>query len=78
VTASLRASALHLCGLLPALPSFDWSLDPVRREVSVIAYHFHWSREECMDLSRRERAAWLEEIKRINKEIARSVKGRSR
>jgi hypothetical protein len=60
------------------LPSFDWSLEPVRREVAAIAYHFHWSREECMDLSRRERAAWLEEIKRINKEIARSVKGRSR
>lgn len=50
----------------------------MRREVAVIAYHFHWSRKECMDLSRRERAAWLEEIKRINKEIARSAKGRSR
>jgi hypothetical protein len=78
VTAALRASALHLCGLLPALPSFDWSPEPVRREVAAIAYHFHWSRKECMDLSRRERAAWLEEIKRINKEIARSMKGRSR
>jgi hypothetical protein len=78
VTAALRASALHLCGLLPALPSFDWSLEPVRREVATIAYHFHWSRKECMDLSRRERAGWLEEIKRINKEIARSMKGRSR
>jgi hypothetical protein len=78
VTAALRASALNLCGLLPALPSFDWSLEPVRREVAAIAYTFHWSRKECMALSRRERAAWLEEIKRINKEIARSVKGRSR
>jgi hypothetical protein len=78
VTAALRASALHLCGLLPALPSFDWSVEPVRREVAAIAYHFHWSRKECMDLSRRERAGWLEEIKRINKEIARSMKGRSR
>jgi len=76
--AALRASALNLCGLLSALPSFDWSLDPVRREVAVIAYHFHWSREECMGFSRRERAAWIEEIKRINKEIARSVKGRNR
>jgi len=78
VTAALRASALNLCGLLPALPSFGWSLDPVRREVAVIAYHFHWSRAECMDLSRRERGAWIEEIKRINKDIARSVKGRKR
>ena len=78
MTAALRASALNLCGLLPALPSFGWSLDPVRREVAVIAYHFHWSRAECMELSRRERAAWIEEIKRINKDIARSVKGRKR
>jgi len=78
VTAALRASALHLCGLLPALPSFDWSLEPVRREVAVIAYHFHWSRAECLRLSRRERTAWIEEIKRINQEIARSVKGRKR
>jgi Family of unknown function (DUF6760) len=46
--------------------------------VAVIAYHFHWSRAECMDLSRRERGAWIEEIKRINKDIARSVKGRKR
>lgn len=78
MTAALRASALNLFGLLPALASLDWRLDSVRREVAVIAYHFHWSRAECMDLSRRERAAWIEEIKRINKEIARSVKGRSR
>ena len=78
MTAALRATAVDLCGLLPVLPSFDWRLDPVRREVAVIAYHFHWSRAECMDLSRRERAAWIEEIKRINKDIARSVKGRTR
>ena len=78
MTAGLRASALGLCGLLPALPSFDWSLEPVRREAAVIAYYFHWSRAECMDLSRRERAAWIEEIKRINKEIARGMKGRNR
>lgn len=78
MTAALRATALHLCGLLPALASFDWRLESVRREVAVIAYHFHWSRTECMDLSRSERAAWIEEIKRINKDIARSVKGRKR
>lgn len=78
MTAALRASALHLSGLLPVLPSFDWSLDPVRREVAVIAYHFHWSRVECIGLSRRERAVWIEEIKRINEEIARRVKGRKR
>jgi hypothetical protein len=78
VTAALRATALHLCGLLPTLPCFNWNLDPVRREVAVIAYHFHWARKECMDLSRRERAEWIEEINRINKEIAKSVKGRNR
>jgi len=44
------------------------------REVAIIAWHFHWPREECMAMSRRERRTWLEEISRINKEIARAMK----
>ncbi|MHC4740363.1 MAG: DUF6760 family protein [Planctomycetota bacterium] len=70
--------AIEFAGLLPALQSFDWRPEHVRREIAVIAYHFHWSRAECMGLSRRERAAWIEEIKRINKEIAKAMKGKSK
>lgn len=78
MTEALRLRALDACGLLPVLPSFDWRLEPVRREVALIAYHFHWSRAECMAMSRRERTAWIEEIKRINREVARSVKRRTK
>ena len=60
------------------LCSFDWSMAPVRREVAAIAYHFHWGRNECLDLSRSERRAWLSEIDRIHKEISRSMKHKGR
>ena len=70
--------AVELAGLLPVLRCFDWKLENIRREIALIAYHFHWSRTECMELTRSERAAWIEEIKRINKEIARAVKGKSK
>ncbi|MBI2931413.1 MAG: hypothetical protein HYY16_07155 [Planctomycetes bacterium] len=53
-------------------------MGPVYREAAVIAFHFHWAKRECMDLSRRERRLWLEEIRKINQEIARSMKGKGR
>ena len=78
MTTALHGSALQLCGFLPVLASFDWRREPVQREIAMIAYHFHWSRAECLALSRRERAGWLAEIQRINKAIAQSMKGRRR
>ncbi len=37
--------------------------------MAYIAYHFHWSRDEVLDLSHRERHKWVEEISAINKRI---------
>ena len=71
----LEDSARHFLGALALAGSFDFSLGIVRREAALIAYHFHWSRQECMNLSRRERQAWLEEIKKINQEISRAARG---
>ena len=34
-----------------------------------MAYYFHWSRREVMDMSRRERRLWLNELSRINARI---------
>jgi hypothetical protein len=31
-----------------------------------VAYHFHWPHEEILSLEHQERAAWVEEIARIN------------
>ncbi|SFS99051.1 DUF6760 family protein [Saccharopolyspora flava] len=35
-------------------------------EVAYVAYHFHWTREEILDLDHRERGRWVQEIARIN------------
>jgi len=39
------------------------------QEVAYIAYHFHWSRAEIMNMSHRERRRWTEEVARINRAI---------
>ncbi|MER8103067.1 DUF6760 family protein [Kitasatospora sp. NPDC059811] len=38
-------------------------------EVAYIAYHFHWQREDILDLSHQERRAWVREIARINTRV---------
>jgi hypothetical protein len=43
--------------------------DRLYGEVAFIAYHFHWSYEEIMNMEHRERQRWVEEISRINREL---------
>jgi hypothetical protein len=59
--------------LLAALGCVDLSPGGLYREVAVIAAHFHWPREELMGMSRRERRTWLDEIERINRELAKAL-----
>ena len=61
-------------GLLPVVSSLDLVTTSLYSEVAVIAYHFHWSRAECMAMSRSERHRWIKEIEKINKAIAQSMK----
>lgn len=51
-------------------------MEPVLREVAAIAWHFHWSRAECMELSRRERSEWIAEIRRILQAASRGNRGK--
>ncbi|MFL7791305.1 MAG: DUF6760 family protein [Anaerolineae bacterium] len=44
-------------------------------EIAYIAYHFHWSHEEIMDLEHAERRRWVQEIARINTRMNQSVGG---
>ena len=49
--------------------------DPLERifqEVAYIAYHFHWSLDDLLDMEHRERQLWIKEISAINKEINES------
>lgn len=61
-------------GMLPVVSALNVGVADLYPEVAVIAYHFHWSRVECMAMSRKERHRWIEEIERINKAIAKGMK----
>ena len=39
------------------------------QECAYIAYHFHWSQDDILDMSHDERHNWLRQIARINREI---------
>ncbi|HEY8980395.1 hypothetical protein IAG44_12265 [Streptomyces roseirectus] len=41
----------------------------LREEVAYVAYHFHWQREEILDLTHEERRQWVAEIARINTRV---------
>jgi hypothetical protein len=46
-----------------------YPLDRLYEEVAYIAYHFHWPREEIMDLEHADRRRWVEEIGKINTQL---------
>ncbi|WP_338037444.1 DUF6760 family protein [Methanosarcina spelaei] len=41
--------------------------DQLRREVALIACHFHWSYEEIMYMEHQERHEWVQEIVRLTR-----------
>ena len=41
-------------------------------EMAFIAYHFHWSYSELMQLEHRERRRWCKEISAINRGLDRT------
>jgi hypothetical protein len=43
-----------------------YPLELLYEEVAFIAYHFHWSHEEVMNLEHVERRRWVAEISTIN------------
>jgi transcriptional antiterminator len=47
-----------------------YPLDRVCEEIAFIAYHFHWSYEEIVNMEHRERQRWVQEISKINHQIS--------
>jgi len=43
-----------------------YPLDQLNEEVAFIAYHFHWSPEQIMNLEHRDRRNWVERISALN------------
>lgn len=47
-----------------------YPLDRIYEEVAFIAYHFHWSHDEIMNMEHRERQRWVAEISGINRKLS--------
>lgn len=39
----------------------------LREEVAYLAYHFHWSYDQVMQMDHRERQQWVDEVAKINR-----------
>ncbi|WP_396136495.1 DUF6760 family protein [Chamaesiphon sp. VAR_48_metabat_403] len=48
----------------------SYPLSQLHEEVAFIAYHFHWSQEEILNLEHSSRQCWVEEINKINQKIS--------
>jgi hypothetical protein len=47
-----------------------YPIERIYEEISYIAYHFHWSSQELMNMDHGERRKWCEEIRKINEKIS--------
>ena len=47
-------------------------------EVAYVAYHFHWSHDEVMNLDHGERTRFVQEIGRINKRLTDEAEAQTR
>ena len=47
-----------------------YAADRLHEEVAYVAYHFHWSLDEILDLEHPDRRRYLDEIARINTRIS--------
>ncbi|MFD0203271.1 MULTISPECIES: DUF6760 family protein [Saccharothrix] len=47
-----------------------YAADRLHEEVAYVAYHFHWSWEEILDLEHPDRLRYVAEIARINTRIS--------
>jgi len=44
--------------------------DKIYEETAFIAYYVHWSRDDVLNLTHRERLRWCEEISEINRKVS--------
>jgi hypothetical protein len=47
-----------------------YAADRLHEEVAYVAYHFHWSLDEILDLEHPDRRQYVAEIARINTRIS--------
>ena len=49
--------------------TLGYPLNRLYEEVAYLAYHFHWSYQDIMNIEHRERQKWCQEISKINRKI---------
>lgn len=49
--------------------------DQIFREVAYLAYHFHWSLDEIMELDHQTRHRFIHEVSEINRRINADQRG---
>lgn len=57
-------SGASTCGGVMRYPS-----DKLYEEVAFVAYHFHWSQDDILNLEHSRRQRWVAEINKINNKI---------
>jgi hypothetical protein len=55
----------------------SYPLDRLTGEVAYVAYHFHWSMDDILEMEHQERHMWIREISEINRKINESSKPQS-
>jgi hypothetical protein len=53
----------------------SYPLEQLNEEVAFIAYHFHWSHDEVMNLEHPELQRWVQQISAINQKIMDASRG---
>ncbi|HEY9660785.1 MAG TPA: DUF6760 family protein [Allocoleopsis sp.] len=57
-------------GIEPIGGVLSYPSDRLYEEVAFIAFHFHWSQEEILNLDHRVRQRWVREISKINQRLS--------
>jgi hypothetical protein len=47
----------------------SYPLENIFKEVAFLAYHFHWSHDDLLAMSHKERHRWVKEVSEINEKI---------
>jgi hypothetical protein len=47
----------------------SYPLDKLFQEAAFIAYHFHWSKDEILEMPHSERHQWIKEISDVNRRV---------
>ncbi|WP_313934801.1 MULTISPECIES: DUF6760 family protein [unclassified Nostoc] len=57
------------CRINPSGGVISYPSDTLYEEVAFIAYHFHWSQDDILNLEHNYRQRWVTEINKINQKL---------